>query len=128
MYKLLKIITGQEVIGKVIKLDEQYAHVEKPLAVIYRFHFASTTPSIALSKYMLLGDDRVIAFPLGAIIGITDPKESFLNYYNIIVDKLYDEYDMIIDREMNKALEESSESETEHYKTFLENFQSDVKN
>ncbi len=47
----IRLIAGEEIIGKLVEIADQFIHVSKPLALV-----ASPQGGLAMQNYLLLGD------------------------------------------------------------------------
>ena len=84
---LIKLITGEDIIGDVTAQSESYVSVRLPL----RAHTAmqGNVPSVQLVRYMLLGDlEDNVDINSEHILAITTPMKKALDYYNNIADNM----------------------------------------
>lgn len=84
---LLKLITGEDVIGDIVEVTEYQVSVRLPL----RAHTSmrEEVPSVQLVRYMLLGDlSDTVEFNSEHILAMTTPMQKALDYYNKIADNM----------------------------------------
>ena len=84
---LLKLITGEDVIGDVIEVTEFSVSVKLPLKAHTTMH--DDVPAVQLVRYMLLGNlDDLVDFNSEHILAMTTPMQKALDYYNKIADNM----------------------------------------
>ena len=119
MIKIIKLISGVEVAGELIKEDEHGVVLKYPLQINYKY-FVSTYPSVNLSKYMMFAGEDDIHFPYSMIINMVDPRAAFEDYYIKAVAEVKSEFDIMIDRQLTDMSEESSFTKEELLAALLE--------
>lgn len=84
---LLKLITGEDVIGDVIEVTEFSVSVKLPLKAHTTMH--DDVPAVQLVRYMLLGElGDLVDFNSEHILAMTTPMQKALDYYNKIADNM----------------------------------------
>ena len=84
---LLKLITGEDVIGDVIEVTEFSVSVKLPLKAHTTMH--DDVPAVQLVRYMLLGElGDLVDFNSEHILAMTAPMQKALDYYNKIADNM----------------------------------------
>ena len=84
---LLKLITGEDVIGDVIEVTEFSVSVKLPLKAHTTMH--DDVPAVQLVRYMLLGNlEDLVDFNSDHILAMTAPMQKALDYYNKIADNM----------------------------------------
>lgn len=84
---LLKLITGEDVIGDIISVTDATVSVSVPLRAHTTMH--DEVPAVQLVRYMLLGElSDPVDFNSEHILAITTPMQKALDYYNKIVDNM----------------------------------------
>lgn len=84
---LLKLITGEDVIGDVVDVTEYSVSVKLPLKAHTSMH--DDIPAVQLVRYMLLGNlDDLVDFNSEHILAMTTPMQKALDYYNKIADNM----------------------------------------
>lgn len=119
MIKILKISSGEEIVGELIPSQTNII-IKKPMVIVYRYHPMSTFPSVKLVKYMLFSKDENFRFSHLDVINITDPKESFIEYYLHVINCLGDEVDKNIDSELREAIKADKQIKDRFYSHLLE--------
>lgn len=84
---LLKLITGEDVIGDIISVSDTTVSVNIPLRAHTTMH--DDIPAVQLVRYMMLGDlSDAVDFNAEHVLAITTPMQKALDYYNKIVDNM----------------------------------------
>lgn len=84
---LLKLITGEDVIGDIVSVSEVTVSIMKPLKAVVSTERG--VPSINLVRYALLGDmDDCVDFNREHIMAMTKPMHKALDYYTKICDNM----------------------------------------
>lgn len=84
---LLKLITGEDIIGDVIEVTEFSVSVKLPLKAHTTMH--DDVPAVQLVRYMLLGElGDLVDFNSEHILAMTAPMQKALDYYNKIADNM----------------------------------------
>jgi len=84
---LLKLITGEDVIGDVIEVTEFSVSVKLPLKA--HTTMQDDIPAVQLVRYMLLGElGDLVDFNSEHILAMTTPMQKALDYYNKIADNM----------------------------------------
>lgn len=84
---LLKLITGEDIIGDVITVNDATISVMKPLKVVVNTERGIRT--INLIRYALLGDmDDFVEFNNEHVMSMTKPMQKALDYYVNICDNM----------------------------------------
>ena len=84
---LIKLITGEDIIGDIITVNDTTVTVMKPLRAVTNTE--GGIPSINLIRYALLGDmDDLVDFNGEHVMSITKPMQKALDYYTKICDNM----------------------------------------
>lgn len=101
MIRILKLISGAEVVGELIRGDEYGIVLKYPLQINYKY-YVSSFPSINLSKYIMFAGEDEVHFPQSSIINTVVPRATFEDYYVRAVAEVKSELDVIIDRQLSE--------------------------
>ena len=84
---LIKLITGEDIIGNVIEVNDYNVSVKLPLRAHTTMN--GNIPAVQLVRYMLLGDlNDQVDFNSDHILAISTPMQKALDYYTKIVDNM----------------------------------------
>ena len=119
MIRIIKLISGVEVVGELTKEDEYGIVLKFPLQINYKY-YVSSLPSVNLSKYMMFAGEDEIHFPQSTIINIVEPRTAFEDYYAKAVAEVKSELDIMIDRQLTEMTEQPSYSKEELLAALLE--------
>ena len=81
--QIIRFITGEEVIGKIISDDEKEFEVENPVRIVVMPSKGdANSPSVAFAPFLQWSDDKVLTFKHEHVITISKPITEFANQYN----------------------------------------------
>ena len=84
---LLKLITGEDIIGDIVNVNDATISIMKPLKAVVNTERG--IPSINLIRYVLLGDmDDLVDFNSEHVLSMTKPMQKALDYYVNICDNM----------------------------------------
>ena len=84
---LLKLITGEDIIGNIVNVNDATISIMKPLRAVTNTE--GGIPSINLIRYALLGDmDDLVDFNSEHVMAMTKPMQKALDYYVNICDNM----------------------------------------
>lgn len=110
-YTVMKLVTGEEIIGKYIHQTEVSAHLDNPLVVKYRYGVIGP-PTVTLARFSVFATEKQAEIKKSNIVAEFEPIPLLIEYYLKMVeylDLIYGE-SMVQDLEAGiKALEESME-------------------
>lgn len=110
-YVVMKLVTGEEIIGKYIHQSETSAHLDNALVVKYRYGVIGP-PSVTLARFSVFATEKQTEIKKCNIVAEFEPVPLLVEYYVKMVeylDMIYSE-SMITDLEAGiKALDESME-------------------
>lgn len=99
MISLIKLIDGTELIGELIKNNDKVV-IKKPLQINYYFKGPTSTPVVALHKYMPFAKESEFTFFADHILVTSEPKASVIEYYKTMFKDLTGEMDSALDEEL----------------------------
>ena len=110
-YVVMKLVTGEEIIGKYLHQTETSAHLDNPLVVKYRYGVLGP-PTVTLARFSVFATEKQADIKKSNIVAEFEPVPLLIEYYLKMVeylDLIYGE-SMVEDLEAGiKALEESIE-------------------
>lgn len=110
-YVVMKLVTGEEIIGKYLHQTETSAHLDNPLVVKYRYGVMGP-PTVTLARFSVFATEKQADIKKSNIVAEFEPVPLLIEYYLKMVeylDLIYGE-SMVEDLEAGiKALEESIE-------------------
>jgi hypothetical protein len=81
--QILRLITGEDIIGKVISDDEKEIEIENPIRIVVMPSKADpSNPSVGFAPYTQWTDEKVLTFKHEHVITIVKPITEFVNQYN----------------------------------------------
>ena len=119
MIKILKLVSGVEVVGDVTQVTPSEITVDKPLQINYRY-FIGSVPTASFIRYCLFGQDTTITILRNHIISQHSIRDSFAKVYEDNADYYYGEHQTMIDRELEGVSAEQRSNQDEHLKKLLE--------
>jgi len=116
-YVVMKLVTGEEIIGKYLHQSETSAHLDNPLVVKYRYGSIGP-PSVTLARFSVFATEKQVEIKKNNIVAEFEPVPLLIEYYLKMVeylDMIYGE-SMVEDLEAGiKALEESIEKKKSNH-------------
>ena len=84
---LLKLITGEDIIGDIVEVSDYTMSVMRPLRAIVSTE--TGVPTINLVRYALLGDmNDLVDFNIDHIMSTTSPMQKAVDYYTNLCDNM----------------------------------------
>jgi len=81
--QILRLITGEEIIGKVISDDDKEIEIENPIRIVVVPSKADpSNPSVGFAPYTQWTDEKVLTFKHEHVINMVKPINEFVNQYN----------------------------------------------
>ena len=120
MVKILKLNTGEEVVGEFVMLKDDSILLKRPMTIVYRFHPLSSYPSVKLVKYMIFSKEDAFEFKQSDIINNTYAREAFVEYYNHVLESFDNKMDDSIDEELRNAIKQDKNIKDKFYENLLE--------
>jgi len=81
--KILRLVTGEEILGKVISDDEKEIELENPIRIVVMPSKADpNNPSVGFAPYLQWTEEKVLTFRYEHILNIVNPITEFVNQYN----------------------------------------------
>lgn len=118
MLILLKLSSGEEVVGYLKQEEGDHYLIENPLKVMYQVRGPSRGPVVYLHQLMPFADDAAVKFPKQHIIFTANPKKGMHNYYNSVLVELTETSDMI-DEQLSDVPETPNDAAIEDEKDLL---------
>ena len=103
MLKLIKLISGTELVGDVIEQSKYTITVADPLQINYRQRNDMGPPSVALHRYNPFAGDREFMFMGEHILNINEPSPGLSKYYTAALKTIVENIDGTIEEELNYA-------------------------
>ena len=108
MIKIIKLITGIEVVGDMVGQNNTLVKIEDPIQINYK-NVESPMPCVSLTRYLQFSKEKACVFEKSNIINIVDPLDNFVSYYNVALKHFESEIDSIVDQELLKVCSDDSE-------------------
>ena len=81
--KIIRFITGEEIIGKIVSDDEKEIEGENPFRiVVVPSKTDPSNPTVGFAPYIQWTDEKVLTFNLEHVTTIVNPVAEFVNQYN----------------------------------------------
>lgn len=80
MINVIRLMSGVELLGTIVKHDEACVVVNNPLEVTY-FTKQNGTPSVSLQRYMPFASDAELTFNVSQIESVGNPIDGLQEYY-----------------------------------------------
>lgn len=119
MIKIIKLVNGEEIVGDMTGKKQDHILLKNPMAIVYRYHPMASFPHIKLVKYMIFSKEEVLSFNKVDIINITNPRDSFVDYYLFVLSALNGSEENI-DAELRDAVNHEKESKEKFYSSLLD--------
>lgn len=116
-YLILKLSDGDEIIGRVIELEEKMVKLDNPMRIVY--HERPEGTIAGLTKYAYFVDQEIFEFDRRFIVQALYPREDFAMYYEDIVTTHYE-------NTKNKEIASVEEAKTQTTEDMHEIFQAMV--
>lgn len=104
MITLIKLVTGDEIVGEVVDLiegDDRMLLIKNPLRVVYQ-QTPRGVPNTVIARFLVFGESDSVVFNADCIVAVSQPRESFVNYYRSAL-KHYEDLDEELDEQLYYA-------------------------
>jgi len=118
MLILLKLSSGEEVVGYLKNEDTNGYIIENPLKVMYQIRGPSRGPIVYLHQLMPFADGAAVNFPKQHVLFTANPKKGLHNYYNSVLVELTEASDMI-DEQLSDIPDTPTDAAIEEEKDML---------
>jgi len=105
MYTVMKLVTGEEIMGKYSHKTESSAFLQNPLVVKYRYGVAGP-PTVTLARFSVFATENHAEIKFSNVVAEFEPIPLLIEYYTHMVEYL----DMIYSESMIQDLEAGIES------------------
>jgi hypothetical protein len=119
MIAILKLVSGAEIVGKVLDSNSTHVTVDKPLQINYRY-FVGSAPTASFIRYCLFGSDETTTLSFDHIISQHSIRDAFSKIYEDNAEYYYGEHQQTIDRELESVSADQQSARDEHLKKLLE--------
>lgn len=119
MIKIIKLISGAEIVGVVSQASPSEITVDNPLQINYRY-FMGSTPTASFIRYCIFGEETSTQILRNHIISQHTVRESFRKVYETNVTYYYGEHQQMIDSELESLNSEQLPAQDEQMKKLLE--------
>lgn len=119
MIKIIKLISGAEIVGVVSQASPSEITVDNPLQINYRY-FMGSTPTASFIRYCIFGEETSTQILRNHIISQHTVRESFRKVYETNVTYYYGEHQQMIDSELESLNSEQLPAQDERMKKLLE--------
>jgi len=119
MIKIIKLISGNEIVGVVSETSTGQITVDNPLQINYRYYMGST-PTASFIRYCLFGEDTTAQILREHIISQHSVRDSFRKVYDSNVKYYYGEHQQMIDGELESLSAAQESAQDEQLKKLLE--------
>lgn len=82
--KLVRLFTGEDVMGEVLDVGERYVTIKDPVRVVVVPSKDETRPGIALAPFTHWSKDKEVQIFVHCVMTIMEPITEFKNQYNAI--------------------------------------------
>lgn len=100
MIRIIKLASGQELIGKIVEQTNNQVVMEDVIQINYK-STSAPMPAIAFSKYFPLSSDTQVSFPVEQITHVANPRESFIKYYHVLINGILKDLGSTMDEELD---------------------------
>lgn len=104
MLLLLKLTTGDEILGDVQNQDDSEYVIDNPLKVIYQFKPGGRTPVVFLHQVSSFGECKSMRFAKSHVVYTANPKKGLDKYYQEMLEELD-----LADKQMEQDLLEDTQ-------------------
>ena len=119
MLSVIKLISGTELVGTIIKDDGSYIRVENPLQIVY-IQRSTGVPAISLQRYMPFTSQVALDFKLDHVESIGAPVQGLPKYYDEALDVIKTHIDPSLVSDLMDATERKKENQYDTYMAMLE--------
>ena len=100
MLKLIKLVSGTELVGDIINMDQQTITVSDPLQINYRHRNDMGPPSVALHRYNPFAQDKIFLFLGDHVLNVNEPSPGLSRYYQAALKTISETIDDTIEEEL----------------------------
>lgn len=118
MLILLKLSSGEEVLGNLKKEDSDGFLLENPLKVMYQIRGPSRGPVVYLHQLMPFADSGAVSFPKQHVMFTAEPKKGLNSYYTSVLNDL-SEASSQVDEQLAELSDEIDEEAVEGDKEMI---------
>lgn len=119
MIKIIKLISGAEIVGAVTQSSPSKITVDNPLQINYRY-FMGPSPTASFIRYCIFGEETTTQILRNHIISQHSVRESFRKVYESNVTYYYGEHQQMIDSELQSINYDEQPAQDERMKKLLE--------
>jgi hypothetical protein len=81
--QILRLVTGEEILGKIISDDDKEIEVENPVRIVVMPSKTDpAAPSVGFAPYLQWTEEKVLTFSHFHVINMVKPINEFVNQYN----------------------------------------------
>lgn len=82
--KLIRLFTGEDIMGDVLELNDKFVKVKEPVRVVVVPSKDETRPGIGLAPFTHWSTDKEVEIYIHCVMTIMEPITDFKNQYNSV--------------------------------------------
>jgi hypothetical protein len=130
MIKLIKLVSGVEVMGEVLLETKKSITLENPIQINYR-NIDGPMPAVSVTRYLQFASERQSEFDMKYVLNVVGVIQGMEKFYHYSLNNFKVSVDKLVDRELAKVVYDSTdlvltdENRNEAYTALLEDFTTD---
>lgn len=128
MIKLIKLVSGVEVMGEVLSETKKSITLENPIQINYR-NIDGPMPAVSVTRYLQFASERQSEFDMKYVLNVVGVIQGMEKFYYYSLNNFKESVDKLVDRELAKVvydeLKLTDENRSEAYTALLESFTTD---
>lgn len=103
MISIVKLLNGTEIVGEVVKEENEFITMSDPLTINYRYKNDFSPPIISLTRFSSFSSSKETTIKREHILAVFVPSENMVKYYNVSLKNIIENIDPAIDQELALA-------------------------
>lgn len=112
MVKLIKLVNGTEVMGKLVSQDHKTIVLDNPIQINYK-SMQESIPMVSVTRYLPFADTRKTPFLMKNVLNVTGVIKGMEKFYYYSLNNFQTNVDKMVDRELNIVTYDASKSDDE---------------
>jgi hypothetical protein len=128
MIKLIKLVSGVEVMGEVVSESKKSITLDNPIQINYR-NIDGPMPAVSVTRYLQFASERQSEFDMKYVLNVVGVIQGMERFYHYSLNNFRESVDKLVDRELTKVvyddLKLNDDTKQEAYTALLESFTTD---
>jgi hypothetical protein len=129
MIKLIKLVSGVEVMGEVVSETKKHIVLDNPIQINYR-NIDGPMPAVSVTRYLQFASTRQSEFDMKYVLNVAEVIQGMERFYHYSLNNFKESVDKLVDRELAKVvyddLKLNDDDKQEAYKALLESYSTNL--